>query len=268
MDFHQVISNVISKHKSKIETTQWAVMNGISSLLYSEYISNFKHKLNPVKHVLVPQLKTVEDILDPNGMFIEELSSKFIDMMVNNNLLKKYSDAPELILFNSKNIDIMKIMFKFYMIPNVIKRIPETFALKFQLNNPDQQMIREDRDLTMFKNSGINNDYFRFIVDQSVIQLLVLSPSVEKHVKIPEDYYNIEMLESGILCISNKNAICPIYINRDIISNKTAMDLISFVSSTTVIENKSDNKYNITTNIFNEAMIITFNGIEINGEID
>lgn len=268
MDFHQVVSSVISKHKSKIETTQWAVMNGISSLLYSEYISNFKHKLNPVKHVLVPQLKTVEDILNPNGMFIEDLSSKFIDMMINNDLFRRYSNAPELVLFDSSNVDIMKLVFKFYIIPNVIKRIPETFALKFQLDNPHQQIIREGRDLAMFKDNGINNDHFRFIVDQSVLQLLILLASVERHVTLPEDYSNIEMLENGILSISNKNAICPIYINRDIIRNQTAMNLISFVSSTTVNENKSDMKYTIITNVFNEAIIITLHGIEINGEIN
>lgn len=268
MQIHQMMKGIINEHKKKIELIQWAIINGISSLLYSEYIRRFKYKTHPVEVVLVPQLRTIHDILNPDGEFIKRISEKLIDEIVKNELFKKHSHAPELILFNGDNLENMKIIFDLYIIPNIIRRIPESIGLKFQLNDQNQRMIRQDRDISLFNKQNINNEQYQFITEQIVLQLLSLLPTMKKSVKIPEDNCTIQMNEDEILVIGNKNAICPIYINKNIINNKSVINLLSFVTSTSIntINSASSLLYNISTNIFNEVGLITLEGIEINTE--
>ena len=61
MQIHQLVKNAIMEHKQKIELTQWAIISGISSLIYSEYIRRIKRKEVPVKMILFQQLKMFQN---------------------------------------------------------------------------------------------------------------------------------------------------------------------------------------------------------------
>jgi hypothetical protein len=175
MQIHQIMKDAITQHKKKIELTQWAIISGVSSLVYSEYIRRIKQKNTPVRTILVPDIKNVKWFLDPdNGGFVKMLSDHMIDRMVKNEMFMKYSNAPELVLFTEDKLEIMKTIFDMYIIPNVVKSIPETISLKFGLNNPNQQLIRQDRDIDLFDGRFISTEQFDFIIDQTVLQLLLL----------------------------------------------------------------------------------------------
>ena len=272
MQIHQIIKETIKEHKSKIELIQWAIISGISSLVYSEYISKIKQKNVPVRAILVPDIKRVREFLDPvNGGFIELLSDDMIDKIANHELIRKYSDAPELVLFNEENIEVMKTLFDLYITPNIINRIPETIALKFGLNDPKQQLIRQDRDIQLFMNGFIDTDKFNFIIDQTVLQLMVLLPTMKRNVVIPEDNSKFFMKKDEILTIGHDNAICPIHFNKEIIENKSVIDLLTFVTNTTICKlcntqagvsvRGGIGEYSISTSVFNQAGVISLDGI-------
>ena len=273
MQIHQILKNAMSQHKKKIELIQWDIISGVSSLVYSEYIRRIKQKSSPIRAILVPEIRVVQDLLNADGHFINLLSENLIDNMMNHFMIKESSTAPELVLFQEENIEIMKTIFDLYIIPNIIKNIPETIELKFGLNKPTQQIIRQDRDIVLFERRPISDDQLRFVVDQSVLQLLVLLPTMKKTIEIPEDNCKIFMNKHEILTIGNSNAICPIHFNDSIISNRSVIELLSFVTDTNIsrMENKTTGvsknghtvEYYIRSNMFNQVGLTTFEGIEL-----
>lgn len=252
MQFHKIIKDTIKDHKKKIELIQWAITSGVASLVYSEYISNIRQKISPTRIIFVPQIRRVQEFLNPDGKFMNLLSESLIDNIRNNELFKQYADSPELILFNDDNIETMKTIFDLYIIPNIFRSIPETISKKFDLNNPDQQLIRESNEIDLFHREEIKQGQFDFIVEESVLQLLLLMPTVKKEVVVPESNNKMYMCDDEILSIGHQSAICDIYVNKNIIENKEVIDLIKFVSSTTIDHLNDDiAKYVVSSDIFN-----------------
>lgn len=275
MQIHQIVKDTIKQHKEKIEFIQWAIISGVSSLVYSEYIRRIKQKNGPVRAVLVPEIKRVKEFLNPdNEGFIEMLSDRMIEKMANHELIKKYSNAPELVLFNEENIEVMKTLFDLYITPNIVNRIPESITLKFGLNDPNQQLIRQDRNIQLFDGRFIDTRHFDFVIDQTVLQLLVLLPTMKRSVEVPEDNSRIFIGKDDILTIGHENAICPIHFNKDIITNDSVIELLSFVTNTNIsiignrergmqLESGDIAEYHIRTNVFNQVGIVRLEGIQL-----
>lgn len=277
MQIHQLIKDTIKNHKNKIELTQWAIISGVSSLVYSEYLMNMKRRSVPTNVLIVPSIKTVNELLNPDNQFMELLSEKLIDSIASNNTFYKFADAPELILFNKDNIEIMKTIFDLYIIPNISKRLPETIAKKFGLDNPDQnQFAIQSNELDLFGRNPISDEQFNFIVEETVLQLLTLLPTMKKDIELPEVNRDIYMTDEEILTIGNEKAICPIHFNKAIFNNKEVLKVISFVTDTTITEMdlnktamaKNDEivTYKIDTGIFNQVSITTLKGIQTGEE--
>lgn len=276
MSIYETIKGVMQEHKKKIEYIQWAVISGISSLVYSEYISLIRQRTIPVKQVLVPSIKNVEHFLAKDGQFIEILSRDLIDQIAKDWVFKEYAEAPELVLFKPENIEILKTVFDLYMIPNICRSIPETITKKFGLNDPNQQLIREDRDVMLFRGQPLSDEYFEYIKDQIILQLLIYLPSIKKEVEIPNGNRDIQMVDSEILTINNEQAICPIHFSPRIFRNEKVMNLMKFVTGTmlrevdtsasTVAIKGDDNEYItwiVDTNVFNQTSLTKLVGIEL-----
>ena len=278
MQIHQIIKNAITQHKKKVELTQWAIISGVSSLVYSEYIRRIKQKSSPVRAILVPEIRAVQELLSSEGHFMKILSEELIDRMAKHELIQEYIDAPELVLFKDDQTEIMKTLFDLYIIPNIVRRVPETISKKFGLDDPKQQLIRQDRTIDLFERRPIYEEQLQFVVDQTVLQLLLLMPSMKKSIEIPEDNAKIWMTKKEILTIGNENAICPIHFDERIINNQSVVQLLSFVTATNIgiMENKTVGvqkngelvEYHISTNMFNQVGITTIEGIELNTEAD
>lgn len=274
MEFHKIIKDTIKEHSKKIELIQWAITSGIASLVYSEYIRNIRQKRVPTRIIFVPQIRRVQELLNPDGEFMNSLSESLIDNMRNHELFKQYKDAPELVLFNDDNIDTLKTIFDLYIIPNIFRSIPETISKKFDLQNPQQQLIRESNEIDIFDRKPIEQYQFDYIVEESLLQLLVMMPTVKKEVIIPESNIKLHMSENEILSIGHQSAICNIYINKNIIENEEIIKLIKFVSNTNIkqidigddICIKGDDivKYIITSDVFNQLSFTKLIGIDNN----
>lgn len=279
MKIQELLKTVLIEHKHKIEIIQWAIISSVSSLVYSEYIIRIKQKQVPTRAILVPQIKVVESFLGDNSEFISRLSNELIDGMSNHEMLKKYLNAPELILFEPDNIEILKTVFDVYMIPNIVRRIPETISIKFGLNDPSQQLIREERTIDIFPSSIYTMDNMvKYVIDQAVLQLLVLLPTMKKDVELPDTNTSVYLSDKEIFTINHEKAICPIHFSNDIYTNENILNILSFVTDTQFEENdwsvnpltKGDDHDPITyiahSSVFNRLMITRLKGIELNTE--
>ena len=273
MLLHQRIKESIDKNKKEIELIQWAIIAGISSLIYSAYISKMKHKETPVKVVEVPAIKNVSSLLRDDSNFMKLLSTNLIDHISVHPLITKYLDSSELSMFKEENVEIMKTIYDLYIVPNISRRIPEAITKKFGLDNPEQQYFRENWEIDLFDSTANNGDNFDFIVDQTALQLLMLLPSMKKEVVVPESNFAIHLCDNEILTIANENALCPIHFNETIFDNRAVIDLLFFVTNTNIIDcrnriiypMKSNNepiKFIASTSAFNSATITKFIGIE------
>lgn len=258
MNIHETISNAMKDHKNKIEITQWAVISSIASLVFSEYISNIRQKTKPVRKILVPSIKYVNELLDPSSYFIRLLSDKLIEGIANNELLIKYKDAPEFVLFKEENIDTIKTIFDLYMIPNISRRIPETISKKFQLDDKNNQLIQQDSSLDLFERQCINDKQLDYIIEETALQLLMLAPSIEKENELVENNkeFYVPTADKFAFSINNQEAICPIIFNQNILNNDKVIDLLNFVTSTSMIKNEDNVK--LTTGLFNQVTITMF----------
>lgn len=263
MQIDKTIKESIVNHKQKIELTQWSIISSIASLVYSDYIKHMKQKEFPTKVILVPSIKSVRRLLDINGSFMSLLSEHLIDNISRNPLFEKYKSAPEFAMFSDDNIEIMKAIFNLYIIPNIIRRIPETIDKKFGISDETQQLFREDRDIEII--DGVSIDQYNYIVEETVLQLLALIPTMKRNIEIPEGNIGIQMESDEVIMINHDNAICPIYFNTSIIETSSIMELFQFVTSTTFkrIDDEETFRYYVDTSTSNRIALLSFEGISI-----
>lgn len=274
MKINELMKATLKDHRNKIELTQWAIISGVASLVYSEFLRRIKNRNIPVKVVMVPEIKTITEFLDSDNDFMTRLSSELIDRMNSHPLFQKYNHAPELVLFNDDNVEILKTILDLYMIPTIGRHISETVSAKFGIGKPDQQLVREDPTIDLFEREQVPDEYFQFVVDQIVVQLLLLIPTMDKQIELPGDNNFIMLGRDEVITINNDNAICPIHFYADIIRNEKAMKLIGFVTSTNIKiddhvgcdaaackPNGQTVDYYVTTNPFNHTIVTWFNNI-------
>lgn len=239
MSIHEQVHDAITNHKNKIELTQWAIMSAIASLVYSEFLKNIKQKQYPRKMIIVPSIRNIQELLLLDGEMFTSLSSNLIEMIQQNPLFQKYKEAPEFEMFTDKNIEIMKTILELYILPNVNKRLPESIALKFDLYNQENQLITQSRDLDLFHRQPFHTNQLNYVVEETILNLLTLIPSMCKTVDYPEQNISIFMTDEEILTISNENALCPIHFTTKMFheTESTLLNTLLFVTNTNIEEN-------------------------------
>jgi hypothetical protein len=287
MQIQDIIKRTIIDHKDEVEKIQWAIMSGVSSLLYSEYIKNMKQKQTPIPVVLVPEIKTIKELLDENNSLMKTLSEHLIDDMYKDIMYLsygKYKKSRYFELFKNENREILKTIFDVYIIPNMRSRIPETISKKFDLENPENSSIREDNTIDLFNRKSIDHDsnFYNYIVDESILQLVIYADDIEKDVIYLESVNNFhfEYDKYNILTVNSESAICPIHFYNWIWDNEDVMKILSFVTNThiitklgddncmncTITENydnndNNDRYYTITSSPFNKVSIVKLGGL-------
>jgi hypothetical protein len=253
MTKEELMNDIFIKETKNIELFQWSIVSSISSLLYSEYIKNMIKKDPPIDKVFVPKITMVKDILNPEGDFIKYLSTNLIDLIFNHDLIKKYIDLTEFNIFKEDKLEVMKDILDNLVVNNIIKRIPETIMIKFQLNNPKQQTFMESNELNLFNRKPINNEQYYYLIEECVLQYILFLPNIVKDAYSINDT-SLKLSINSVLSITHRNAVCLIIINHSVIQNKTVFPLISFVTSTnaTLLDN---NSYLIETNKNNQLLL-------------
>lgn len=261
MYIQELMKKFIIENRQEIEISQQAMIAGVSSLIYSEYLRCIVQKTTPVNRILVPTIRSVREIIDTNGQFMTLMSERFIDAICNNGLFKQYSHAPEFKIFDQNNIELLKTIFDLYISKNLYRTLPEVISRKFCLMDETQQTFVENREADLFNRQPISNDQFNYIVEETVLQLLASIPSMDKDIEYPENKNLITMTEKTIIGINHVNAICPIYLNTTIAANDSVISLLEFVTSTQVMKMQGT-PFQVNTSPTNEVSIMTFNDIK------
>jgi hypothetical protein len=254
MNIHQLTNNKNLKDNFNILLFKIVILIGISSLVFSEYLRRIQQNLKPRKLLLLPTTKSVEEFLDIKGQFISWLSNNLINEMMKKKIFIKYSNNPEFVIFNKENIELTKDLIDSNILPNISKNISELIRTKFNLNNPNQQEFYESIKIDLFERKNITSEQFDFVVEEIVLQFLLFAPSIKKDIVIPLDNRNIIMNKNSIITINNEKALCNILFNDNIINNRSVIELLEFVTSTS-FESEGDH-YLINTYTDNIVKVI------------
>ena len=252
MGLHKQITDLLTNHKSKIEMIQWAIISGISSLIYCEFLRNMQHNLIPTQKVFIPEIKQVQELLSIENNLYKLLENNFVKRIKENELFKQYQHCLELEIFNE---EILEILFTLYIYPNLEKNLPKTFQLKFGIGNPENQTFFEKPDLDLFNRQDLHSDHIKYMADQTVLQLLCNLPTIGKDIHhIRSNEYFI-MDKNEIFILQHENELTPLYFDENIIQNYKVINLLSFVTSTEF--NPANDIYEIKSNPYNKIAIIT-----------
>lgn len=265
MGIHETFVKTMKERKNEIGLVERAIFNSVASLVYSEYLANIKRKQVPTFHLFIPAIKNVKELMAQDGQFFNVLSEKLIDRIAKNGRFIPYKDAPEFVLFNDDNIEIMKTILDLYILPNMEKRIPETIGMKFGLNNvnePNPQII-EDSTLDLFSRQPINDRQMDYIIEETVLQLLSTIDSMNKDIQYIESNssFYFQSDDKFALIVANRLAICNVIYNKWVLENESVAGTLNFVSST-AISGAAQDGYMMTTGPSNQCCIEMFKSIE------
>jgi hypothetical protein len=244
----------IEIYKKDVELFQCSIISAVSTLIYSEYIRNIIDRPLPVRAIFVPKIYAVEEILHKDSPLMKMISDQLIKYIINHKLFS-YIDKSSLVLFKDKYLNELTVILNKYIIPNISPAIARTIRMKFGIGDPDQQLIIESNGIDLFEREVISPSRLEYIFDETLIHILMNEKTVLKNIKpITSERFTIR---DEIVGIRHENAISPIYVNSDIINNKSVIDLISFVTSTDFISD--DSLYRINTSVNNEVTLILLN---------
>jgi hypothetical protein len=263
MKKENIVESAIDENKSNVQIYQLAVVSSISTLVYSEYIKNIKRKYKPKIMYMVPTIRSVQELLLPKNKFMQKIINELIDKMLDNDLFKKYLNHPELELFNDDNIEVLKVLLEYYIIPNIFKTVPGAIRRKFNIGKEDNQLFIEDNEIDLFERKEITDRQFDYIVEEIVIKLILMIESENIITDHPENNTHIYLSDNQIITIANDSAIAPISLNKNIIENDSVIDLLKFVTNTSI--DKLESIYDITTGAFNQISVVTLNNYDNSG---
>lgn len=233
------ILDIVNMNKTGYEIFQQAIVNSVATLIYSEFIANFKKIEKPVLQYRIPALAEVEDLLRPDNKLMRTLSETLFD-----NIDEKYIIGENMMDIFTCHKDLTKVLLDKYIIPNSFKQIPAAIRKKFNLEN--NQDIHEDWEIDMF-----DHHYFpmlphiQYLVNELMLQYIDLDKSIKKKITKFNNNSELFMLHEelminstmpGYIKIANYGALCPIIIDQDIQVNGNVFDLLRFVSSTEIID--------------------------------
>lgn len=261
---HQKVKEIMSNHKQKIQLVQWATMGGVSSLIYTLTVSNSVQRHTPTRTISIPSGKTIEADLSLDGEFITHISETLIDNILDDNMFIKFSNAPEFspLFTDDDSLEILRTIFDLYIIPNVSKYIPQAITNKFGLNNPHRQLFKEDNEIPLL-GDNIPDGYYDYVAHETLLQLLLLIPSMKKSIVLPENNNILEMSNNDILTIGTNDAVSLTLFDNAIFNMKILNELC-YVTSTRFIvlsDHMKDDVIHFTTAPFNEVSLTKLEGI-------
>ena len=271
MSIHEQIKEIIREHGDEIGIIQVAVTSSIASMIYSEYLRNFKQVMKPTMKVMVPKVSIVQEMLVPGSGFACTLSDTLIDTMVSNPLMIEYSTLPELALFRPDKVEILKTIFELSILPNIARVIPAMIVHKFNLDKPDNQLYCQSPDLDIFDRVFPNDKHTQYTADQAVLQLLLIAPNVPKNVLPCESNIDIKLQADvfNVVSVANDNAISVVHFNSQILENYPMRKLLSFVTNTEFkgceAGGITTDHYLVTSSAFNRVVHTTLLPIAIEG---
>lgn len=229
-----------------------SLMNSLSSLIYSKFISLFRKQTKPAERIIVPSVNNIAKFLDRDSEFTRKLQANLFDSIKdavhNNELYKPYENKFDMFDESARKT------FNEDLIPTVEKRIPFVIRRKFDIDGEGNSIFKEDRDLELFTDFS-EDEIYNYLTYEMILNIIVESKSYvckygedEKLSFTDKDEFVI--YPRSILCIKNVMAISPIYIDLNILNLNEINKLIEFITHSTFKEMtdfKCNDKFNVWT---------------------
>lgn len=276
---YQQVRDTMRDRSEDLERIKLSIMSSIGTLIYSEFLRNFKQSTSSVGvTVEVPRIEEIRNILKPDGEFATLLTEKLIDDVAHKlttMLAHDYDKLPGALMFREENRDILKTIFTLHMMPEICRQIPALITQKFSLGRNKVYVESYSGKPLMFDGNFKAESYLDFLSLESYLQFLLLLPGVRKEVTPYLNNHNNQdiLFPAGddptlILSVSNQNAISIVHFHRDVIADNNVFPLLSFVTSTTFKEDRMEIcgtesvRYFVDSSPYNRVIITKFHGVE------
>lgn len=264
----QMTRDMMKRHENKIKLFSWAVVESIASFIYPEYLINMEAKERPKHHVLVPPIKSVEQILRSDSELSKKLSIELIDRVLN--LINHSTDEtisvetiPEFVIFHGNNAEVLKVIFDLSIMNDVRRIIPATITKKFQLD-VQQSDIMQSSDKSIFGHGEMSDTnkldmYVDYIARETFLKLMITAPTIERSSRVPDDPTDVIINAEEVIVIDNQAAaICPICVNPAMIGQLPKLvSRIGIVSNTAFVDRctSEDVAYRVQSNPLNKLVV-------------
>lgn len=254
------MKKVFVERKHEIEIFQHAVINSIASIVYCEFIQNIQIKEYPSQHYLIPRIDSVRSFLRTDGNFMSNVGKQLIAILPSNRWVQyvNYKEHPDFVIFHDENIDMTDSILRSYILPNASRGIPEVISRKFEVGSDSRKgVIDESYELDIFS-GGIPFSYYKYIIDETCMQLLKSTDSIDRKVVPCTDPSNIEIGPNSMLGINHRCAICQILLSTDMVIDTNIMGLIGTATNTSFIDSFNNGKYIVASEPNNYLDIYDF----------
>lgn len=260
MELHETFNTIRTDYAEQLNHFRKALLSGICSAVYPEYFSRLvqKPKQNGLQ-LLVPSLKKVQYILSPDSEFMKTtILQNLINDIVNNPIIEKCIDYPELAIFDKSKVDteILKVLFDINIMDSISSFIIKLLSDTFKIGQGNQSIgIEDDKIPFVFKSAYTYN----FILKQIIYHLIIESKSflTDQNTKIIFIENNTEnKLESNnyIVSVRARNFPCDIYFDNGIV-NSTIYPELSLITNTRIVRCNEDDEYLLSSGPFNQLYL-------------
>lgn len=232
----------------------FSVANGIATLVYSDFINKI-YKSDKSDIIMIPEIRSVESILDPKGPFMEVIADRLLITIFEyyKKDIKYHNDTLDSLLKYDNSHSLQKLLIT-NIIPNAQRAIVETLRLKFFPMNNNETRFYEDRDLQVF-DTGFTHNMISYVLRETYLHLLkYILTEKTFHESIPE----LNKFIRGIadlhmhIVIHNAQEIAPVIFDKEVIENDGVYPLLSHVTGTTF--EISDKKIKFRSNANNTVI--------------
>ena len=263
MGFSDNIKNVLKNNKKEIETFQLALTSAIGTIIFSECVSNFNQRMSPTRKIFIPELTSVEKILNPENEIMMDIADNLISDICELIDGMKLSNNPQFNIFFVNDHEVLKTILDIYILPNLYKSLIKVIVAKLSLDDPDNRLFIQDPEIKIFKDMNIGN-FREVIVMETFLHLINNAEGLNKTVVLLENVDDYAMLidnTSEFISINNQNMISPIHLNVSLLSESYAewfIKLTNFVTSTQITMHKiyqNERTLTLTSSPFNAVTV-------------
>lgn len=213
----------------------FSVTNGIATLVYSDFLNKI-YKSDKSDIFMIPEIRSVESILDPKYPFMQSITDKLLVTIFEyyKKDIKYHNDTLDSLLKYDNTHSLQKLLIT-NIIPNAQRAITEVLRRKFFPINNDETRYYEDRDLQVF-DTPITYDMVSYIIRETYLHLLSYTSTTKTfHESIPE----LIKFISGIadlhihIIIQNAQEMAPVIFDKEVIENDGVYPLLSHITGAT-----------------------------------
>jgi hypothetical protein len=270
MAFSDNVKQIVREHRSEVTILQLAISSAVANMAHMEFVRNFRQRVSPTRKIFVPGPEEVRKFVRRDGQFMCAISDQIIPHFIEMCKTVKMELSDFGFIYQDESIEATKGIIEAYIIANVDLHTPSLILNKFGLsaaksNGPEDeknnQLFFKDESIQLFDGKAIHPDIIRYTLDQAFYNLILRSEHLfDLSGKLVESNVGIEYQDGNdnFLSIWDETAPAKIYLTDRVLRNEKAMDIVGFVTSTTIVERNKNGVYTLNVAPLSQIENIVF----------